>query len=360
MRLDTEREVAQDLRPHPIAQADIFESDHPALSDKIPLKPVESLPGYGVLERIQEAIPWPAHPSRLRFLQVYDEAAIAAGVEVTQFAAWTGGFHGFRSINGRLVRFGQPNTIDPMLIVCPNCSTSYTIEPASLGSAGRTVRCARCKTTWFADTSNAASEVTAVADNESEVQGSPGVLRPDQATNRGDNEPAHESAEAAHAMAADTQSDPAPADTQLPEPVAIADAPSLVPSEPPSDAVAGSETDEIENFAARRRRVGAAQGGPPLVPLDGAHPCVVRFQRRAGRGAQRGRTILPQTASLFSAIGLPVNLRNLKFENMRISKEAQEGLSSLVIEGTIVSVTNKPTEVPRLRFSARDAAGQEV
>jgi predicted Zn finger-like uncharacterized protein len=317
----------------------------------------------GSLDVYRRPSPGPHTRPELRFLQVYDEAAIATGVEVTQFAAWTGGFHGFRSINGRLVRFGQPNTIDPMLIVCPSCSTSYTIEPASLGSAGRTVRCARCKTTWFADTSNAASEVTAVADNESEVQGSPGVLRPDQATNRagGDNEPAHESAEAAHAMAADTQSDPAPADTQLPEPVAIADAPSLVPSEPPPDAVAGSETDEIENFAARRRRLQARRKEARRssrwtalilvlfafnVALVGARNEVVRF--------------LPQTASLFSAIGLPVNLRNLKFENMRISKETQEGLASLVIEGTIVSVTNKPTEVPRLRFSARDAAGQEV
>jgi len=45
---------------------------------------------------------------------------------------------------------------------------------------------------------------------------------------------------------------------------------------------------------------------------------------------------------------------------MRISKEAQEGLSSLVVEGTIVSVSNRPSEVPRLRFAARDAAGQEV
>jgi len=317
----------------------------------------------GSLDVYRRPSPGPHTRPELRFLQVYDEAAIATGVEVTQFAAWTGGFHGFRSINGRLVRFGQPNTIDPMLIVCPSCSTSYTIEPASLGSAGRTVRCARCKTTWFADTSNAASEVTAVADNESEVQGSPGVLRPDQATNRagGDNEPAHESAEAAHAMAADAQSDPAPADTQLPEPVAIADAPSLVPSEPPPDAVAGSETDEIENFAARRRRLQARRKEARRssrwtalilvlfafnVALVGARNEVVRF--------------LPQTASLFSAIGLPVNLRNLKFENMRISRETQEGLASLVIEGTIVSVTNKPTEVPRLRFSARDAAGQEV
>ena len=37
-----------------------------------------------------------------------------------------------------------------MLIVCPNCATSYMIEPASLGPTGRTVRCARCKTIWFA------------------------------------------------------------------------------------------------------------------------------------------------------------------------------------------------------------------
>ena len=63
---------------------------------------------------------------------------------------------------------------------------------------------------------------------------------------------------------------------------------------------------------------------------------------------------------ILSAVGLPVNLRHLKFENMRISKETQEGLSSLVIEGTIVSISGKPTEVPRLRFAARDASGQEV
>src|SRR5690348_15952973 len=43
-----------------------------------------------------------------------------------------------------------------MLIVCPNCSTSYTVEQGSLGPAGRTVRCARCKSTWFAGGSKAA------------------------------------------------------------------------------------------------------------------------------------------------------------------------------------------------------------
>ena len=82
------------------------------------------------------------------------------------------------------------------------------------------------------------------------------------------------------------------------------------------------------------------------VALVGARSEVVRF--------------FPQTASLFAAVGLPVNLRHLKFENMRISKETQEGLSALVIEGTIVSVASKATEVPRLRFAARDASGQEI
>src|SRR5262245_52370923 len=37
-----------------------------------------------------------------------------------------------------------------MLIVCPSCATSYQVEPASLGHSGRSVRCARCQTVWFA------------------------------------------------------------------------------------------------------------------------------------------------------------------------------------------------------------------
>src|SRR5476651_1643277 len=81
--------------------------------------------------------------------------------------------HGFRSINGRLVGFGHPNRADAMLIVCPSCSTSYLIDPASVGPAGRTVRCARCKMTWFAGGPKAAPEVTLFVDSviaEAEAQ----------------------------------------------------------------------------------------------------------------------------------------------------------------------------------------------
>src|SRR5215469_15233911 len=37
-----------------------------------------------------------------------------------------------------------------MHIVCPHCTTSYAIDLAALGTAGRNVRCSRCKETWLA------------------------------------------------------------------------------------------------------------------------------------------------------------------------------------------------------------------
>ena len=65
MRVDTEREVAQDLGSQPVAQTHIFESDHPPLSDKFPLKTVELLPGRGPRMRT-ESRPLPRTPVRNR------------------------------------------------------------------------------------------------------------------------------------------------------------------------------------------------------------------------------------------------------------------------------------------------------
>src|ERR1043165_5460168 len=37
-----------------------------------------------------------------------------------------------------------------MHIICPHCTTSYAIELHTLGHAGRTVRCSRCRQVWLA------------------------------------------------------------------------------------------------------------------------------------------------------------------------------------------------------------------
>src|SRR5712671_1478451 len=70
--------------------------------------------------------------------------------------------------------------------------------------------------------------------------------------------------------------------------------------------------------------------------------------------------LLPQTASLYAAIGLPVNLRGLNFTKVTTMTEAQDGVQVLVVEGTIVNATSRMVEVPRLRFSVRNERGQEV
>ena len=282
--------------------------------------------------------------------------------------------------------FRGPNAADAMLIVCPSCSTSYAIDPTSLGATGRTVRCARCKATWFATQKKQAPEVNAFVDGviaEADAQsGAPQSSAPaaapqpappplPAATAAADDfgaEPESPMPEPAAAPAPPVEA-PAPELAAAPEPFAISDAPSLVPpiEHAPLPDAAGAEVnaeidaDDVESYAARRERMRARRKKTRRssrwtaivlvlfavnVALVGARDEVVRY--------------LPQTASLFAAIGLPVNLRHLKFDNVHISKETQDGVSILIVDGTIVSTSSKPVSVPRLRFAARNISGQEL
>ena len=49
-----------------------------------------------------------------------------------------------------------------MHIICPHCTTSYGINLATLGAAGRTVRCSRCKEVWLARPEDAVEMVAQV------------------------------------------------------------------------------------------------------------------------------------------------------------------------------------------------------
>src|SRR5437899_1646811 len=142
-----------------------------------------------------------------------------------------------------------------MHIVCPHCTTSYAINPATLGATGRAVRCSRCKETWLAR---------------------------------------------------------------------------------PEDAV---------ELAAAAPTAWAGMGARILGLLIG-RSAVVR--------------LLPQTATDYTMVGLEVNLRGLAFKDVKVSNETVDGKPVLVIEGTIVGETKQPVEVPRLRFSVRDAQGTEI
>jgi hypothetical protein len=70
--------------------------------------------------------------------------------------------------------------------------------------------------------------------------------------------------------------------------------------------------------------------------------------------------LLPQTAALYAKLGIPVNLRGLTFENIKMSKETLDGVPVLVVEGSIVNVAGKAVEVPRLRLAVRNDSKNEI
>ncbi|HEV2956760.1 MAG TPA: MJ0042-type zinc finger domain-containing protein [Xanthobacteraceae bacterium] len=230
-----------------------------------------------------------------------------------------------------------------MLIVCPSCTTAYRIELSTLGAAGRTVRCARCRATWFASVAELAPAALALPAVRDVTP--PPLPVPDQSSEV--DEPRHESGDI------EASSGEAAA-------ITIANSPPLVPA-PAQDAAPTTGAD-IETVAARRvraagtkrRRAGRWPGLPTIIlVLAGIIAALLNWRATVVR-------FVPQTSSLFSAIGLPVNLRGLSFDNVKTSVEGHDEVTVLVVDGTIANLTRQPIEVPRLRFAVRNAAGYEI
>ena len=115
--------------------------------------------------------------------------------------------------------------------------------------------------------------------------------------------------------------------------MAISDAPSLVPPIEHAPLAAAGRFEPEQRGHRKLRRAAPAPAGErqqiePLVALD--RVILVLFAFNVALIGARSEVVryLPQTASLFAAVGLPVNLRNLKFENVRIVKETQDGVLS--------------------------------
>jgi hypothetical protein len=235
------------------------------------------------------------------------------------------------------------------------------------------VRCARCRATWFASAPRAEDTVDAfvdgiIAEAEAEVPPPPKPAAPraplravtDQDDFGREAEPTPEPFQ--HVDAA-TQAVVAAASE--PPPV-LDDSPPLVPPidhMPIPEPAAQPEPDpaDSESFIARRRRLQSKRQKSRRTSRWTAVVLVLLAFNVAVIGA-RNEVVryLPQTASLFAAVGLPVNLRQLDFEDVHISREANNGVTVLLVDGKVVSKSKKPLEVPRLRFAARNASGQEV
>jgi predicted Zn finger-like uncharacterized protein len=159
---------------------------------------------------------------------------------------------------------------------------------------------------------------------------------------------------------------PAPALSEIRIPTV--EAPPIAPSDPgetetrePAQTAAATEDIESvaarlrERRAARKRRMAQKNSRLPMVilALVAVVAALLAWRKDIVRHA-------PQMASLYAAVGLPVNLRGLVFKDVRIAHETHDGVPVLVVEGKIVSIASGPVDVPRLRFGVRNAAGAEI
>lgn len=257
-----------------------------------------------------------------------------------------------------------------MLIVCPNCVTSYQVEASSLGATGRSVRCVRCKKVWFAANTEAMAAISLshqqdlvalghggeppVAEALGTLAETPAELPPDQP--------------AAEEPARDDRGPgplPEPREYDVPAtPITVDDAPTLVPSEPEAATPAEPTPvpQNIELVAARRIR-----RPPPRRksrwPVPG-WPSAIMLLIAVNIGLIAFRAdivrLMPQTAAVYAAVGLEVNLRGLVFTDLVTRKENEDGVAMLVVEGVIKSASRRDINVPRLRFAVSNAKGQEI
>jgi predicted Zn finger-like uncharacterized protein len=232
-----------------------------------------------------------------------------------------------------------------MHIVCPHCTTSYAVNPATFGDAGRQVRCARCKEVWLAQPEDLARQkMPAMAEPDPNEDMSAWGITEDEAE-------------------------------EAPAPVPVVESPSISAELPIS---ATQTTDADWTATARDEPPGPRFGRKSrLSPLRRLTPKFsLRLPRLSLSGACLGMAalvvallfwrvdivrLMPQTAGFYQLVGVNVNLRGLSFKDVKVITEMVDGKPVLVIEGNIVGDSKTiPVALPRLRFVVRDAGGTEI
>ncbi|HUO03446.1 MAG TPA: DUF3426 domain-containing protein [Rhizomicrobium sp.] len=202
-----------------------------------------------------------------------------------------------------------------MILTCPACGTRYQADDAKFPPDGRMVRCAKCSHVWHQQGPLAAPEPdVAVITPEPQPQ-----RTPEPQTGTGADE----------------------------EPVFSR----IGAFAPRGEAAPAIEREPIAWGAL----LGVAAGWIALIAV------VLVIGYSAVKYRQEIAMIWPQSAGVYSSLGLKVNNRGIDFAHVDYHRESEDGQVVLAVTGTIVNDGDRELPVPQsVRVTLSDAANHEL
>jgi predicted Zn finger-like uncharacterized protein len=202
-----------------------------------------------------------------------------------------------------------------MILTCTSCSTRYYADDAAIGAAGRTVRCAACGFSWFA---------------EPQLE-----LRT--------------TAEAPDAVRAEAPTAQEPLTRERVERLRrAAEQPGPAPS-----AAAKFRAQQAERMRRERTRAAAVVWAATGAALAASATGMVAFRQDVAE-------VWPRSASAFAALGLDVNVYGLEFYDLAVERAFDGATPILLVSGEVRNIGRDDKLVPPVRVSLRDSHSQEI
>jgi predicted Zn finger-like uncharacterized protein len=197
-----------------------------------------------------------------------------------------------------------------MILTCPSCSTRYTVDEAKFPPAGRTVRCAKCGHSWHQP--GPEPEAPAAAEPDPVLA----VPAPDATAPLQEAVPFGGSATRAYAPAAQVQEKP---------------------------------------------RGQGLQTAAVVAGWAGLIAVVLLIGYSAVRYRQDIAAIWPQSAGVYSGLGLKVNAGGIDFRSVSYKRESEDGQPVLVVTGEIVNLASRELPIPQtVRVTLNNADNREL
>ncbi len=201
-----------------------------------------------------------------------------------------------------------------MILSCPSCGTRYQADGARFAAPGRNVRCAKCAHVWF--------QTPPAAEIEPEPE--PIIHAPPQPESFARSvEPPRE------LMSPRIEEEPMVSSGVFAEP------------EMKSPRSKGALAGQLVGWAAL------------IIVVVAVGWSVVQFRQTIAN-------LWPQSASLYAALGMPVNLRGIALTDVAYQQEFEDGLPVLSVTGKVVNVSDRELPVPELQVVLTDDARREL